>query len=303
MQTFYHNCLFTTFSVTISSVIIILIKKNTFHHGVSVKNSMKKIAFFDIDGTLTSEIDGSVPASAREAIRRAREAGNLMFLNTGRCFQNVEPRFKEVGFDGYVCGCGTHVVIGDSHPLYVTQPADRIHKIIDIARQAQVDLLLESRYMVMFDYSHPLTHPVAIRQNQHFIDRGYPMNTDIDAPDFTCDKFVFWYQNQEQLAKVRTVSDEWFDCIDRNETFKEFVPKGYSKATGIQYVLDYYGLPLEAAYAFGDSNNDLPMLEYVRHSVAMGNSEPANLKEKVAHVTTNASDNGIANALEELGFF
>ena len=50
---------------------------------------MKKIAFFDIDGTLTSEIDGEIPASAIDAIRAARAAGHLMFINTGRCFQNV----------------------------------------------------------------------------------------------------------------------------------------------------------------------------------------------------------------------
>ena len=44
---------------------------------------MKKIAFFDIDGTLTSEIDGSIPESAVYAIRAARANGNLMFINTG----------------------------------------------------------------------------------------------------------------------------------------------------------------------------------------------------------------------------
>ena len=75
---------------------------------------MKKIAFFDIDGTLTSEIDGSIPQSAITAIRKARANGNLMFLNTGRCIQNVEPRFQEVGFDGFVCGCGTDTNKGKS---------------------------------------------------------------------------------------------------------------------------------------------------------------------------------------------
>ena len=44
---------------------------------------MKKIAFFDIDGTLTSEIDGSLPKSAINAIRHARTFGHLMFINTG----------------------------------------------------------------------------------------------------------------------------------------------------------------------------------------------------------------------------
>ena len=43
---------------------------------------MKKIAFFDIDGTLTSEIDGSLPKSAINAIRHARTFGHLMFINT-----------------------------------------------------------------------------------------------------------------------------------------------------------------------------------------------------------------------------
>ncbi len=73
---------------------------------------MRKIAFFDIDGTLTSEIDGSVPEDAAWAIARARENGHLMFLNTGRCFQNVEPRFRRIGWDGYVCGCGTNIYCG-----------------------------------------------------------------------------------------------------------------------------------------------------------------------------------------------
>lgn len=34
---------------------------------------MRKIAFFDIDGTLTSEIDGSVPEDAGAAIAQARK--------------------------------------------------------------------------------------------------------------------------------------------------------------------------------------------------------------------------------------
>ena len=55
---------------------------------------MQKIAFFDIDGTLTSEIDGSIPQSAITAIRKARANGNLMFLNTGRCIQNVVSSYQ-----------------------------------------------------------------------------------------------------------------------------------------------------------------------------------------------------------------
>ncbi|MFQ8776501.1 MAG: HAD hydrolase family protein [Roseburia sp.] len=54
---------------------------------------MKKIAFFDIDGTLTSEIDGSIPVSAIEAIRAARANGNLMFINTGKMLSKCGRTF------------------------------------------------------------------------------------------------------------------------------------------------------------------------------------------------------------------
>ena len=55
---------------------------------------------------------------------------------------------------------------------------------------------------------------------------------------------------RDSLASFRRVSDRYFECIDRGGDFREFVPLGYSKATGIQTILDYYGLSLEDAYAF-----------------------------------------------------
>ena len=99
----------------------------------------RKIAFFDIDGTLTSEIDGSVPADAASAIRQARNNGHLMFINTGRCMQNVEERFREVGFDGYCCGCGTNIYCTKDNTLqeilYVQQNHSIVAEILDEARK------------------------------------------------------------------------------------------------------------------------------------------------------------------------
>lgn len=263
---------------------------------------MKKIAFFDIDGTLTSEIDGSIPKSAIWAIRQAREQGNLMFINTGRCFQNVEKRFRDIGFDGYICGCGTNIYCDGKDVLYVAQSHETIMQILKAARETNVDILFESRKEVCFDLSRPLSHPGAIRQYHAFLTRNYHMPEDLENPNFFSDKFVIWYEQPEQLVAFRQVSDKYFECIDRGGTFREFVPHGYSKATGIQFVLDYYNLPKENAYAFGDSNNDLAMLSYLENSVAMGNSLPTSLFDQVAYVTTKASEDGIKNALEHFGF-
>jgi len=269
----------------------------------------KKIAFFDIDGTLTSEIDRTIPISAIKAIRKARENGHLMFINTGRCFQNVEKRFIDIGFDGFVCGCGTDIVVHDNdepdgfrHLMHEPRDPEVMHKILMAARAVNLDILFESRYFVSFDNKRPLHHSGALRQHRHFSARNYFLRSDVDAPDFTADKFVVWFDNESQLEHLRKTSDQYFDCIDRGGQFREFVPLGYSKATGIEYLLKHFGLSLDNAYCFGDSNNDLPMLEYVPNSVVMGNAEDESLKHRFKYVTDNASCDGIANALLELGF-
>lgn len=262
----------------------------------------RKIAFFDIDGTLTSELDGSVPEDAAAAIAQARANGHLMFINTGRCFRNVEPRFRGIGWDGYVCGCGTNIYCEGRDVLYVSQTHATMMRILEAARRADVDILFESRSLVAFDLTRPLRHPKALRQYQTFMDQHYHMPEDLENPNFFADKFVIWYREETQLAAFRQVSDRWFDCIDRGGTFREFVPCGYSKASGIQYVLEHYDLTLEDAYALGDSNNDLPMLSCVPHSIAMGNASPASLLEQVEYVTAPASQGGIRQALEHYHF-
>ncbi len=263
---------------------------------------MRKIAFFDIDGTLTSEIDGAVPEDASAAIAQARKNGHLMFINTGRCFQNVEPCFRGIGWDGYVCGCGTNIYCDGRDVLHVSQTHATIMCILHAARRTDVDILFESRAQVAFDLSRPLRHPRAVRQYRIFLEHHYRMPEDLENPNFFADKFVIWYQEESQLAAFRQVSDQWFDCIDRGGTFREFVPRGCSKATGIRFVLNHYGLTLEDAYALGDSNNDLSMLSYVPHSIAMGNASPASLFDRVEYVTAPASQGGIRQALAHYHF-
>ena len=79
--------------------------------------------FFDIDGTLMEDSPSHfVPAGTPEALRRAREAGNLLFVNTGRPVINVDADVRILGFDGYICGCGTYIECGGKELFYATNP-------------------------------------------------------------------------------------------------------------------------------------------------------------------------------------
>ena len=69
----------------------------------------EKLLFFDIDGTLITEEDGTMPESTKKALMQAREQGHFLFINTGRTWKSLPERILHLNFDGYVCGCGTHI--------------------------------------------------------------------------------------------------------------------------------------------------------------------------------------------------
>lgn len=74
--------------------------------------------FFDIDGTLRDFDTKRVPDSTKEALRKAKEAGILLFVATGRHKLEIEEEnlLEDMEFDGYVtlngqyCYCGSTVV-------------------------------------------------------------------------------------------------------------------------------------------------------------------------------------------------
>ena len=125
---------------------------------------------------------------------------------------------------------------------------------------------------------------------------------DILSKDFFFDKFVVWIEENSDFPTFLNAVSPYFVCIDRSDSFKEFVPRGYSKASGIQFLLNKLNIPLNHAYAVGHSNNDLPMLEYVPNSIAMGNSQPVSLFEKVRYVTRSVEEDGIEHALQHFHF-
>ena len=69
-----------------------------------------QLLFFDIDGTLLSNDTHQIPESALNAIAAAQKNGHLAFINTGRTFRTMPAFLKDLGFDGFLCGCGTRIV-------------------------------------------------------------------------------------------------------------------------------------------------------------------------------------------------
>lgn len=262
-----------------------------------MKEKRRCMLFFDIDGTLITE-DGTMtfPDSAKQAIRKARENGHLVYINTGRVRINVDDFIEEVGFDGFVCGCGTYIESEGAVLLHHETPQNRCVEIAKKCRECKLFAVFE--HADKNGYDQAALGDINLHVLEYFKSMGRKMVPDIEDPEFSFDKFAAWYDKESaKLEEFKQFVSEDFTCITREGTFIEVVPKGFSKATGIRFLMERYGIPLADVYAFGDSNNDLDMLRYVEHSIAMGVCS-----DEVAKVASYRTDtvmqDGIYNAMK-----
>ena len=79
---------------------------------------MYKVVFFDVDGTLLSEIDRSMHESTKEAIRRLIDKGIHVVVTTGRPY-SLCSQFKELGINTFISANGAHIKCGKK--LYINQ--------------------------------------------------------------------------------------------------------------------------------------------------------------------------------------
>ena len=92
----------------------------------------------------------------------------------------------------------------------------------------------------------------------------------------------------------------WFDVITHKEyDYIEITLKGHSKGTGVERIIRELGAKREDTYGFGDSGNDIAMLQAVGTGIVMGDA-PQYLKE--TYLTTDSIyADGIEKALIRLG--
>lgn len=253
-----------------------------------------KVLFFDIDGTLSDEITGVIPESCKEAIRQAQQNGHLCFVNTGRPVTTIPPQILELGLDGYICGCGNYILYKNEVLLESHLTKDLCKEIVQTLVKTKMSGVLEGSYGVYWEPNN--INPTIARIKDNYTKIGFDTTKTWFDEDMIFDKATCWLNDVSDFETFHTYMTQHFEGIKRSDEFYEYIQKAYSKATGIQFILDHFHLSLEDAYAFGDSTNDLSMLDYVKHSTAMANGQQI-VKDRVSYVTSSVEEDGIKQAL------
>ena len=255
------------------------------------------VFFFDLDGTLWDE-NCIIPESTKKSLNLLHDAGHTLCICTGRTrgFLNV-PALAGLPFDGGVYGCGTHIVYKDRNLYDTFLLPEEISCITGRCKACRLEPILEGpEYM----YINP-----SFRQNSEIQKaicqyRNPPLEATDGTTAIQVQKATCIYTAVSDAVQFNRELAAHFTVIARSG-LTEIVPKNCSKASGMQCLLDFLHMDKNSSYAFGDSENDLPMLSYAGHGIAMGSS-PDSVKQAAEFVTSDIHSDGIYNALRKLQF-
>lgn len=268
---------------------------------------MKKVIFFDIDGTLY-DFSGHMPASTAEALRQAHLNGHQLVICSGRAKYQVYPELLS-SFDGYIGATGAYIEAGKKVLSEYFMSRKLLEKVIAVMAEAGARLAgMTKEHMVLNESC----RDYLIGKFSAMVGGSQAMR--LVMGDYELTDNLLQYSDIQKLLyhdsswSVEMIASELKDFCDVTASSLEqdvqgdgeITIKGINKSYGIKLYLDYYGISVEDAIAFGDGPNDLDMLEYVGCGVAMGNSRQE-VKAAADYVTKDISEGGIAYAMSHLG--
>ena len=135
----------------------------------------RKLLFFDIDGTLLSEKTHTVPQSAKEALKKVKEKGHLIFINTGRPISTIDQEIHNLQPDGYICGCGTYITYHNQVIYHHQLSQERCREIASLIKKYEIDAVLESKDHVYFNAN--IKNKFVQKIKERYTNNGFNVST------------------------------------------------------------------------------------------------------------------------------
>lgn len=276
---------------------------------------MGKIIFLDVDGTIV-DYDNHIPDSAREAIRKARENGHLVYVCTGRSKAEMPDEIWNIGFDGMIGGNGSYVEHKGQILLHQLIPYETAKRVVDWLEARGLEFYLESNNGLFAsrnfrEVARPTLRTYALGKGASE-DQVLHMEAEDALHGLIYDGDLY----RDDLNKISFILHSYQDHLDSKEAFPELKAgtwggrgeevlfgdlgvKDINKAYAVDLILDHLDADRANTIAVGDAKVDIPMLQACQIGVAMGNGGPEILA--VADlITDDVGQDGLYKAFEKL---
>ena len=244
----------------------------------STNNFPYRLAAIDIDDTLVGPDKRISPENAA-AVRRLIDAGCRVVLASGRRHDNMLPFHAQLHLDTPLVSC---------HGALAKTPAGDIlhHALI---RSADAAAVVADGLALDLTVMHWSTHNgIRAHARTPLVDR---YATDCADPVPVSDLRQLAHEPAEKItwgARSETINSLLFEMRRRyrdkltvlitDDWFLEFMHPHATKAAGVAAVAKSMNIESHEVLAFGDGNNDAPMLAWAGLGIAMPHARPSALR-------------------------
>jgi Cof subfamily protein (haloacid dehalogenase superfamily) len=256
-----------------------------------------RVVASDLDGTIVRS-DGTFSARTQGAIAAVEAAGASFVMVTGRPVRWMRAVAEQTGHRGLAV-CANGALLYDLH----TERVVRSWLLSGQAGQAVVAALRAALPGIAFAVERleqGFAHEPSYRPRWDSPDAltQAPVERLLDGDVV---KLLARHEelgSDELLAAAREAVPEGAELThSSSDGLLEISAVGVSKASGLATVCADLGVPAEQVVAFGDMPNDLPMLAWAGHGVAVANAHPEVLAA-ADEVTASNDEDGVAQWLE-----
>jgi hypothetical protein len=256
-------------------------------------SSAPRLILVDLDGTLLGA-DGQVSDRNAAALSRASDAGARVVIATGRPARILTPLSSRLSSSLALCYNGAIVLdlaTGEVLEARLLEGSVFQHAV-ETVRATGLEFIVAVEG----------TPDIGIRGERGFRE-GYEMprgslaeicsagivkgllRAKADQFDAVWDAFSIGFRNELEVTRSGV------------EGLIEISAKGVSKGGVIAGLAEEWGIDPAEAIAFGDMPNDIEMLRWAGHSVAMGNAE-AEVKLVASEIAEHHDSDAVARILE-----
>lgn len=258
-----------------------------------------KIAFFDIDGTLTND-NKEVLNSTISALNEASESGIKLALCSGRSHQYIlkhSKLFKNI--DYLISSNGARIYdINNNKNIYVS-PLEK-ENIIDIweyCNKNKLSITITSDKNAYINKFTKISNEDIYMKRINSLEDILKENLyQLIVVNDNLDNMINLEKYLQNIKDIKLINYN-FNYINKkisNYYFFDIVNTNVSKGNAINILLKYCDIKKENTLCFGDSINDIDMFKSCGVRVAMKNAIDI-LKKESDFITDSNNDDGIAN--------
>jgi hypothetical protein len=278
-----------------------MIHSNSTQKQISLKDF--KLLVFDIDGTLVGP-NHILDPYTRDILLKLRDYGIHITLATGKNLPATQQIADDLEIDlPLVLSNGS--IIETRFGKITTKsvlPFDVTKRVIEICEERNCNLVIYIDNDILMKEMNDDIYPIYNQVTYGIVEVGtWEPIKDRFAEVNKCLVIEQHYpQNLVNLEKkFKEEIGDRSDIIFTSTKLLEVLPKGITKVTGIQTLIDSLGVKMNEVMAFGDYDNDIEMLNAAGLSVVVENGSIA-AKASADLIIGSCDQNGPAKFLENL---